>query len=198
MQNLGTYHGRPCKNCQGTLRRVSNRSCIECARTRNRAFMNAFLKSENGRDYIRSEKRKENLKRYKLSEKGAATYQRYRGSEKQRACFARAAAKPKAKLARSLRDRVRKVLKRSKGIRAGSAVRDLGCTIDFFRGFIEDKFARGMSWENYGEWHLDHVKPLKLFDLTDRRQFLEACHYTNYQPLRNIDNWQKSARYEAA
>jgi hypothetical protein len=69
------------------------------------------------------------------------------------------------------------------GAKAGSAVRDLGCTIPELMVYLEARFQEGMSWENYGAWHLDHIKPLVLFDLTDREQFLQAAHYTNLQPL---------------
>jgi hypothetical protein len=67
--------------------------------------------------------------------------------------------------------------------KAGSAVRDLGCSISELKVYIESKFQSGMSWNNYGKWHIDHIKPLVKFDLQDRAQFLEACHFTNLQPL---------------
>jgi len=79
------------------------------------------------------------------------------------------------------------------GQRGGSAVRDLGCSIPDFKIYIEGKFISGMTWENYGSWHLDHIRPLAKFDLTDRAQFLQACYYTNYQPLWAEDNLRKGA-----
>ena len=79
------------------------------------------------------------------------------------------------------------------GARGGSAVRDLGCTVAEFRAYIASKFVAGMSWENWGEWHLDHIKPLADFDLSDRAQFLEAVHFSNYQPLWALDNCRKNA-----
>jgi hypothetical protein len=71
-------------------------------------------------------------------------------------------------------------------------VGDLGCTIDEFKRYIEGKFGGGMSWDNYGEWHLDHIIPLSKFKLEDRQQLLIACNYTNYQPLWGKDNMSKS------
>ena len=95
------------------------------------------------------------------------------------------------KLTISLRTRLNRAIKNNQ--KTGSAVGELGCTIDEFKVYIENKFQEGMSWENWKHdgWHLDHIKPLSSFDLTDREQFLEACHYTNLQPLWGWQNMQK-------
>lgn len=75
----------------------------------------------------------------------------------------------------------------------GSAVRDLGCSIAELKEYLEGKFGDGMSWDNWGRngWHIDHIRPLSSFDLTDPDQLKEACHYTNLQPLWAKDNLQK-------
>lgn len=100
------------------------------------------------------------------------------------------------KLAARLRSRLYKIVKGD--VKVGSAVRDMGCSPDFLVQYLESKFQTGMSWENYGKeigkWHIDHIVPLSSFDLTDRKQFLTACHYTNLQPLWAIDNLQKSKK----
>ncbi len=68
--------------------------------------------------------------------------------------------------------------------RGGSFIKDLGCSIEFLKAYIEAKFAAGMSWENWGViWQIDHIRPCRSFDLTVRAQYLQACHYTNLQPL---------------
>lgn len=78
--------------------------------------------------------------------------------------------------------------------RAGSAVRDLGMSISDFRVHFATKFEPGMTWENWGEWHIDHIRPLASFDLTDRAQLLQAVHHTNLQPLWADANRSKGAK----
>lgn len=80
------------------------------------------------------------------------------------------------------------------GVKTGSAVEALGCSIEEFKTHIEAQFTAWMTWDNYGEWHLDHIKPLIKFDLSDPEQFKEACHYTNYQPLWAVQNIRKGGR----
>ena len=78
--------------------------------------------------------------------------------------------------------------------KTGSAVRDLGCSLSELKQYIESKFEPGMTWKNRGaKWHLDHIVPLNAFDLSIREQFLQACHYTNLQPLWAEDNFRKHA-----
>lgn len=94
-----------------------------------------------------------------------------------------------------LRSRTRHALKSGK--KAGSAVRDLGCSIPELKKHFESKFRDGMTWENHGSvWEIDHIKPLSSFDLADREQFLEACRYTNLQPLLVSENRRKGAKYD--
>ena len=93
------------------------------------------------------------------------------------------------RISKNLRHRVYKaMLGKTRGV---SAVRQLGISIPEFKDYIERQFTDGMSWDNYGKWHLDHKIPLKAFNLTDKEQALAACHYTNYQPLWAIDNIRK-------
>ena len=96
---------------------------------------------------------------------------------------------PIFRLRKVLRARLKQAIKNNQ--RKGSAVRDLGCSIEFFKRYIEKKFHNNMTWNNWGEvWELDHIIPLCKFDLTKRSQLLKACHYTNLQPL-SIEDHQK-------
>jgi len=94
------------------------------------------------------------------------------------------------RILKNIRTRVKQALRI--GSKTGSAIRDLGCTGEELKRWLELFFPEGMTWDNYGiEWHIDHVKPLSSFDLTNREQFLEACNYRNLQPLWAADNLAK-------
>jgi hypothetical protein len=66
----------------------------------------------------------------------------------------------------------------------------LGCTIEEFIAHIEGEFKEGMTWENYGEWQIDHIKPLGVKGLTEE-EIIERFEFTNTQPLWAADNIRK-------
>ncbi len=100
------------------------------------------------------------------------------------------------KLSCRLRTRLSGALKNNR--KCGSAVSDLGCSISELKIWLEQQFynhsytGEPMTWENYGEWHIDHILPLSKFDLTDKTQLLKACNWFNLQPLWAEDNLKKS------
>jgi hypothetical protein len=65
----------------------------------------------------------------------------------------------------------------------------LGCTIEEFRSYIEMKFDKKMTFENYGKWHLDHIIPISIAKTEE--EIIKLNHYTNFQPLWAIDNLKK-------
>jgi hypothetical protein len=85
---------------------------------------------------------------------------------------------------------------RGRGRGSSHTVALLSCTYLQFKLSFEKKFTEGMNWQNYGEWHVDHIKPCSLFDLTDPNQMTECYHYSNLQPLWAKDNIKKSNKYE--
>jgi hypothetical protein len=94
----------------------------------------------------------------------------------------------------NLRRRVHAALKGNTKLKRTKEL--LGCSVSFARNHIESQFIKGMSWDNYGEWHIDHKIPCKAFDLKDPIQQRQCFHYSNLQPLWAEDNLKKSAKIE--
>lgn len=78
--------------------------------------------------------------------------------------------------------------------KAASTFSLIGCSIEELKVWLAGQFKLGMSWENFGRWHIDHRRPCASFDLSDPVQQRECFHFSNLQPLWAIDNLQKGAR----
>ncbi len=98
------------------------------------------------------------------------------------------------RLKQILRSRLNTAIKLN--YKSGSAVRDLGCSIEFLVKYFETLFTPEMTWDNYvSYWEIDHIKPLSKFNLENREELLQAVHYTNLQPLTVEDNKIKRNYY---
>ncbi len=71
----------------------------------------------------------------------------------------------------------------------------LGCNIEELKDFIFNKLEDGMTFENYGEWEIDHIKPVSKFNFNNRNELFECFNYTNLQPLWKSDNRKKSNHF---
>lgn len=98
---------------------------------------------------------------------------------------------PKNKLKKNLKNRLRIAIKSQSTIKKGKTFELLGCTGEEAFKYIESLFQKGMSWDNYGEWHIDHIIPCSLFDLKNSEEQEICFHYTNLQPLWSEDNLSK-------
>lgn len=109
-----------------------------------------------------------------------------------RSVYKRLASDPGYKLLHNLRRRLNKAVS---GVCCSASTKELlGCDIPGLMGWIERKFQPGMTWENYGEWHVDHKRPCASFDLTDIEQQRACFHFSNLQPLWAEDNLSKHDR----
>jgi hypothetical protein len=77
-----------------------------------------------------------------------------------------------------------------------SAISLLGCSIEQARDYIASGFHDGMSWDNYGKWEIDHIKPCASFDLKEHSQQKICFHHSNLQPLWMSENRSKGKRYD--
>jgi hypothetical protein len=97
------------------------------------------------------------------------------------------------KLTENLRTRIWSALK---GInRSKNTMKLVGCSVIFLKSHLESNFTSGMSWENYGEWHIDHIKPCASFNLSKPEEQRKCFHYTNLQPLWAKDNLTKHNKF---
>lgn len=90
----------------------------------------------------------------------------------------------------NLRIRIWKVLK---GInKSKSTLKLLDCSIEQLKHHLEAQFKNGMAWSNYGKWEIDHIRPCASFDLSKEEEQKKCFHYSNLQPLWELENIQKS------
>ena len=101
---------------------------------------------------------------------------------------------PTYKLIHYMRSRLRKAVK-GYGDKYDTTMNLVGCDSTKLREYIEAKFTEGMTWENHGDWHIDHIQPCCSFDLTDEEEQKKCFHYTNLQPLWAIDNLKKGGKF---
>ena len=98
---------------------------------------------------------------------------------------------PLGHLAKVVRDRVYIALKNDKEM---SSKEYLECNIETFKQHIEQQFTEGMSWENCGEWHIDHKIPLK-YNRPSLEEVVQRLHYTNTQPMGASKSMSKGCQY---
>jgi hypothetical protein len=97
---------------------------------------------------------------------------------------------PLYKLKRNLRIRLCDALKGK--LKSAATMKLVGCTLVFLKAHIESQFKPGMTWDNHGHWHVDHIRPCSSFNLSDPEQQRLCFHYSNLQPLWAEENLSKS------
>lgn len=95
------------------------------------------------------------------------------------------------KIREYLRARMWRALKDQGGEKIKSVLALTGCDLDELKEHLEGQFTDGMTWENYGKWHIDHIIPCASFDLLKESEQKKCFHYTNLQPLWEDDNKSK-------
>ena len=78
--------------------------------------------------------------------------------------------------------------------KSGHTIDLLGCSIDQLKNHLENQFKPGMSWSNYGKWHIDHIRPCASFDMRNPKDQKVCFNYKNLQPLWAIQNLTKKDR----
>ena len=166
-------------------------SCKQCDSDYARHYRRCGKGKESDARYRHSGKKKENDARYKRSAKFKEMNNRSRRTSY--------ATDPQFRMKQILRCRLRNALKHIKrgasALKCARTLDMLGCSMEFFMEHIENQFKPGMTWERYGEWHVDHIRPCASFDLTKPEEQKICFNYSNLQPLWAVDNMKKGAKW---
>jgi hypothetical protein len=179
------YRCKECSKRAATLWRVNNTDQNNGTRRARYARDPQRFRNE------RNEHRKNNLEHERLTDRLWCE----KNVEKRKASKSKTQKKawrenPEFRLMQNWRGRIARVI----AGKNGGSEDFLGCTWDQFLGHLEILFTPGMSWDNYGEWHVDHIRPLSRFNLSDPAQQRAAFHWSNHQPLWAEDNLSKGAK----
>jgi len=188
------FTGTPCKRGHVSVRFVSTGVCLECSRESNRARKaykaDHYLKNRDAVILRVSEHYQKN-KAKKIACCSAYQKKNLKRILEQRRL--RAQSDP----VYALKERVRGLIKSAISKNGLSGKRSatseiLGCTPEQFRRHIERQFLPRMTWENFGDWHLDHVVPISSAITED--DIYRLNHHTNLRPLWAADNMKKSGK----
>jgi len=78
-----------------------------------------------------------------------------------------------------------------RGTKTKSTFKYFNYTFEELKNHLESLFQEGMTWDNYGDWHIDHIIPRSNYDHTDVKQVEECWSLQNLQPLWAKDNLKK-------
>jgi hypothetical protein len=143
-------------------------------------------------DYMKKwhDKNKSAQKKYMQDNK-----EHYKEYHKKRMARLRAES-PAHKLRMTLSGSLRSAVKAyAKGrTKSKSILKVIDCTLEELMAHIESKFLEGMTWDNHGKWHVDHIKPLSAFENPEDP---EAWARYNLQPMWAVDNIRKGGMNRA-
>lgn len=100
----------------------------------------------------------------------------------------------KFKLLMNMRHRIYLALKGNS--KSDHTLNLIGCTVEELWIHLENKFDDKMTRENYGEWHIDHIKPCSLFNFDNELEQRKCFNYRNLQPMHRIENIFKNNKYD--
>lgn len=160
--------GKPCKRGHVAKRSTVDRQCRACHREKSVEIQRRWWAS-------RTKEQRAKVYRTKVKWRQGKTAANYR-------------------IAHANRVRLGIALRNAGADKKTTTTKLLGCSIARWRKHLENLFLPGMSWDNYGEWHVDHIIPVSRFNLATLSGQKAAFHFTNTQPLWAADNMKKGDR----
>lgn len=181
--------------------RCQCKSCLKKSREENKDKLNAQCREYKrlNKDKISAQRRQyRRLNQEALAKIAAENYVKFKEKIRQRKKYYarnKRLTDPLFKLKANLQRRCNAAVRAAKINKSKGTLELLGCTPGALKIYLEAKFIDGMSWDNQGKWHIDHIRPCASFDLTDPEQQKQCFHYSNLQPLWASDNIKKGAKW---
>ena len=164
---------------------------LEQKRVRNRNYQIKY--NANNLDRVREFKRRwQRDNRLKIAEWANNNIERVRVYKKRYK-----QTNKNAQIAGVLRMRICSALRSQNARKTNKTSEYIGCSFQELRSYLEKQFKNGMTWKNRGlfGWHIDHIKPVKEFDLTKIEEQKKCFHFSNLQPLWAEENLKKRFFY---
>jgi hypothetical protein len=166
------------------------KDCMSCVK--EKAMQWALANKEHRADYLKNwesknrAKIRENKTKYRDDnrEKTRLYHREYQVKIR--------ALNPIQKLKHNLRNRINLAVRKKSWVINGGSEKLLGGSYDDVMNYLTSKLKKGMTWDNYGEWHIDHKIPLASAKTAE--ELIALCHYTNLQPLSAFDNKSKGSK----
>lgn len=184
-----------------TLKMSRLRDCGIVAHYRHqitRSIMKVCSKCGEAGEFSSCKKSRDGLQSQCKSCKSIATAAYYRSNPERR--FKRNKEQAKAryeqnKVSMNISRGIRKSLGRHKNGYKWESL--LGYSLEDLKSHLASLFSDGMTWENYGDWHIDHIRPVSSFDIKDEycQDFIDCWSLTNLQPLWAKDNLSKGSKW---
>ena len=179
-RNKSWYNGK-CRKCESALALNRHFSNHEESKRKARERMRNYWKTDP------EKMRKRRADAYRANPEHARELKRKSWKRNYRRRFN----DPSLRLMANMRTRLFHALQN--GTKKATKTRALiGCTVHELMTHLEGQFKPGMSWANYGKWHVDHRLPVSSFDLLNPEAQRACFHYTNLQPLWAVENIRKS------
>lgn len=203
------FTGKMCKNGHIAKRTASNGSCIECANEKMRRLrineeyvVQERARAKDKRD-INPEAARVRLRDHRNNDlEWARTREREwyaKNIEKQREIARYKERKKRSTAKGQLDSNMSRAIRGSLqvGVKSRRSWQSLvGYTVSDLKEHLERQFQPGMSWENYGKWHIDHIIPLAAhnYDTAEAPDFQKAWALSNLRPLWAVENMSKGAK----
>lgn len=205
------FTGKPCIYGHLVVRQASNGACKTCSSERGKRFYynpknidsireKAKLRMKDVIAKTDKDERNENRRKERADPvKGKVIREREKAYlannpekkiEKQRRQNERRRADPLKSFFHRASSLIRLTLKNGNWNKSKRTEVILGCSILEFKKMIERQFLPGMTWENKGEWHLDHIVPISTAKTQEEAEALSRAG--NFRPIWAADNLAKS------